>query len=660
MCGIAGFWHPGGLHAAEAHARAWPMAEALQHRGPDDQGIMVDEEAGLILAHRRLAIIDVTREGHQPMRSASGRYAIVFNGELYNFRELRTTLAGRRHVFRGRSDTEVLLAAVEEWGVTNALPQFNGMFAFALWDFQNRTLVLARDRLGEKPLYYGWIGGSFVFASELKALRVYPGFAADIDRDALALFLRHGYIAQPWSIYRGIRKLPPASMLSMQSASQAPEIRCYWSPAAMAESGTRAPLRERARELTDRLEALLADAVRLRMQSDVPLGAFLSGGIDSSAVVALMQRESSKPVCTFSIGFHDQSYDEAGFAARVARHLGTDHTELYVTPADAIAVIPKLPSIYDEPFADSSQIPTFLVSQLARSTVTVSLSGDGGDELFGGYNRYRWAPRLWNTLAIVPFTLRAAAAKRIQRVPLDVWQSLSRSIERMTPSRIRPRTPVLKILKMADWLTAESREDLYRGMNSLWQAPASVVIDGREPLTVITDSRHWARVPDYASWMMYLDMIGYLPDDILVKLDRATMAVSLEGRVPFLDHRVVEFAWQVPQQFKSAAGESKWLLRQVLYRHVPRHLVQRPKMGFATPIGEWLRTSLRDWVEALLSEERLRSEGYFLARPIRRMWDEHLTGRRDWQFCLWNVLMFQSWLETSRADCLVPMSNEVQ
>jgi asparagine synthase (glutamine-hydrolysing) len=651
MCGVTGIFTPGGGASLQALARR--MADTLAHRGPDDSGIWADEAAGVALAHRRLSILDLSPTGHQPMLSASGRYVIVFNGEIYNHLDVRRELGaptalgacgGGACGWRGRSDTETLLAAFEAWGVEKALQTAIGMFAFALWDRETRTLMLARDRLGEKPMYYGWLGSSFVFGSELKAIRAHPGFDGVVDRGALALFLRHAYVPSPHSIYRAIRKLPPATILAVTPESREPRLTPYWSARAVAEMGAAGPIEISDAEAVSTLEDLLKEAVAGQMVADVSLGAFLSGGIDSSTVAALMQAQSPRPVKTFTVGFAEWGYDEAGHAAAVARHLGTDHTDLYVTSVEAQAVIPRLPRIYDEPFADSSQIPTFLVAQLARRHVTVALSGDGGDEVFGGYNRHVWAPSVWRRTRGVPRALRRAVGGLLTSVPPTTLDRAFRLGAGIVPARYRFAEAGDKLHKLAGILALEHPEAIYRDLVSRWRSPERVVRDGVELATTLTDHREWARLPDFERRMMYLDLVTYLPDDILVKVDRAAMSVSLETRVPLLDPRVVEFAWRLPLSQKMRQGQGKWLLRQLLYRHVPRHLVERPKQGFGVPIGAWLRGPLRDWAEALLDEGRVKAEGYFHAAAIRRCWDDHLSGRRNRADELWGVLMFQAWL----------------
>jgi asparagine synthase (glutamine-hydrolysing) len=645
MCGFAGYW--GGVGSADrAEKILGDMATAVRHRGPDDCGVWWDERADLGLAHRRLSILDLSAEGHQPMRSATGRYVIAYNGEVYNFAELRAALVEERKAppFRGHSDTEVMLAAVEAWGVRAAVQRMVGMFAFALWDRQERVLHLVRDRLGIKPLYYGWSGGAFLFGSELKTLRAHPAFAAEIDRGSLALLLRHNYIPGPSTIYRGIRKLQPGTILTLRAPDQEAAPSAFWSAREVAEAGVASQLRGSDAELIDGLHDRVAEAVRLRMIADVPLGAFLSGGIDSSTVVALMQAQSMGPVKTFSIGFRDQGFDEAAHARAVAGHLGTDHTELYVTPDDALQVIPRLPEMYDEPFADSSQIPTFLVSRLAREHVTVSLSGDGGDELFAGYNRYSWGRRLWGGLGWIPRPVRRFGGRALTMVSPESWEGIFATLGPVLPRQMRVRMPGNKIHKLAGVIDAEGPDAMFFRLTSLWQHPSAVVRDAVEPPTAISDRSRWASLPSLTERMMYVDLVSYLPDDILTKVDRASMAVGLEARVPLLDHRLVEYAWRLPMSLKLRDGKTKWALRQVLFRYVPPELIERPKMGFGVPVGSWLREPLRAWAEELLSEGRLREEGFFDPAPVRAVWREHLSGSADREYLLWPVLMFQAWL----------------
>ena len=648
MCGFTGFVTSKRMDSAESILVR--MAEAIVHRGPDDSGVWWDEQSGAGLAHQRLSIVDLSPAGHQPMVSARGRYVIVFNGEIYNHMGLRKVLdKGGALGWCGHSDTETLMAGFDEWGIEATVKQSIGMFAFAVWDKQTRTLTLGRDRMGEKPLYYGWQGFGnervFLFGSELKALKAHPAFSAKVDRGALCLLLRHNYIPAPYSIFQGINKLEPGCLLSVSLAQPEPKVWKYWDTVQVARAGVDRPFTGTADEAVDALEVLTKDAVRQQMMADVPLGAFLSGGIDSSTVVALMQAQSSRPVKSFTIGFNEESYNEAVHAKAVARHLGTEHTELYVTPQQAMEVIPRLPGLYCEPFSDSSQIPTFLVSQLAKQHVTVSLSGDAGDELFCGYNRYQITGKLWHKLALVPAPLRALVAIGITALSPTAWDSLAGIIQ----GRGRYAALGDKLHKGAGVLASTTVDQLYVGMVSHLRNPAEWVIGGQEPPTHLTGLRPELDGLSAVERMMALDAISYLPDDILVKVDRAGMGVSLESRVPFLDHRLVEFAWSLPLTYKLREGQTKWVLRQVLYRHVPRELIDRPKMGFGVPLDDWLRGPLREWAEELLGEARLAKEGYFHPAPVRQIWAEHLSGRRNWMAQLWNVLMFQVWLEANQA-----------
>jgi asparagine synthase (glutamine-hydrolysing) len=652
MCGFAGFLGAAPLQAkGEQHALVKRMTDTIVYRGPDSAGYWCDSERAIALGHRRLSIIDLSPAGHQPMQSPVGRYVIAFNGEIYNHLLMRKELesGGTAPVWRGHSDTETLLAGFDAWGVQGTIERAVGMFAFAVWDRHTGLLTLGRDRIGEKPLYYGWQGRGasavFLFGSELKALRAHPAFENIIDRGALCLQMRHSYIPAPYSIYRGIAKLPPGCLLTVSSRHPEPVLSTYWSGAQQVAAGVAAPFVGTAEQAVDQLEGLLKDAVGAQMAADVPLGAFLSGGVDSSTVVALMQAQSSRPVKTFSIGFYEDGYNEAEYAKAVARHLGTEHTELYVHAEQAQAVIPHLHAMYDEPFSDSSQLPTFLVSQLAKQHVTVSLSGDAGDELFCGYSRYQVTAKLWNTINAAPMPLRKLAARAITGISVDSWNRLARNLAPCLPRSMRFANTGDKLHKGAKVITSATLDALYLGLVSHWDDPASLVIGGAEPPGLSTSATPAFSGLDGIQRMMALDLLTYLPDDILVKVDRAAMNVSLETRVPFLDHRVVEFAWRLPQSVKLRDGVSKWALRQVLYRYVPKALIERPKMGFGVPIGAWLRGPLREWAETLLAEPRLRSEGFFDPAQVRKKWNEHLSGQRNWQYHLWDVLMFQSWLE---------------
>src|SRR5713101_337932 len=641
MCGIAGFWQTkrGTEDPLEILGR---MGALLAHRGPDDSGTFHDGATGIGLAFRRLSILDLSPEGHQPMFSASGRYVIIFNGEVYNYVEVRAEL-GPGH-WRGHSDTEVMLEAFERWGVESAVRRFVGMFAIALWDRQEVKLCLIRDRLGIKPLYYGHVSGDFVFASELKAIRQHPDFDAEVDHDVLALYMRHNYVPSPHCIYKGLHKLRAGHILTLGSAAGQTDSHPFWSAEGVARNGLHSRFDGSDAEAIDQLHTKLMEAVRLRMIADVPLGAFLSGGIDSSTVVALMQAQSSRPVRTFTIGFHEDRYNEATHAKKVAAHLGTDHTELYLTPKDALDVVPLLPSMYDEPFSDSSQIPTYLVSKLARSKVTVSLSGDGGDELFYGYDRYPFTIRLWNSIRIIPSPARKGAARLLQAVPPAGIDVVSRMLRPFLPSRVRMFASGDKAHKFASFLAIGSREAIYLHALSHWN-PSQVVLNSHEPGALQESISELAKVLNIRleEVMMLTDLLNYLPDDILTKVDRASMAVSLEARVPLLDHRVVEFAWRLPRTLKIRHGVGKWILRQVLNKYVPQHLIERPKMGFGVPVDCWLRDPLRDWAEDLLSEKNLAWHGFLNVVPIRKKWREHLSGGRNWQYLLWDVLVFQDW-----------------
>lgn len=646
MCGIVGFWAES---TGESNREiVCSMMERLDHRGPDDEGFWLDKNTGLAMAHKRLSIIDLSSAGHQPMISPCGRYVLTYNGEIYNHHELRDELDKHNCniQWRGHSDTETLLAVLQFWGVEKGLKKLNGMFAFALWDNSERILYIARDRLGEKPLYYGRTGSVFLFGSELKALTEHPSWRGRVDRDSLALYMRYNYVPAPWSIFHGIKKLPPAHYAVIQhDGKEISQAFCYWDVKKIAEEGVgyAADIND-TEDMANALDDLLQEAVGLRMEADVPLGTFLSGGYDSTMVTAQMQKQSSTPVRTFSIGFEEKGYNEADHALAVANQLKTDHTELYVTPAEAQAVIPKLPAIWDEPFADSSQIPTFLVSQLARRHVTVSLSGDGGDELFGGYTRYFIGGRLGSQLTRVPHLIRSIGASALKRFPAQTLNSLGT----LFPGIVNHQALGDKLHKLADVLTVDDGDSFYHGLVSHWKEPERVVLGSKEPETIFHNKEQWPNSLTLVERMMYFDTITYLPDDILTKVDRASMAVSLEARVPLLDHRVVEFAWKLPTSMKMRDGQGKWLFKEVLFRYLPQELMERPKMGFGVPIEYWLRGPLRQWAEELLSEDRLKKQGFFEPKIIRKYWQEHLSGVRRWHYYLWNVLMFQAWLEQYR------------
>jgi len=643
MCGFAGYWGSQ-FSSDEAQRVLQAMGEAIEHRGPDDSGQWFDLTHRLGLSHRRLSIVDLSPAGHQPMHSASSRFVIAFNGEVYNHLKLRTLLEVERPLnWRGHSDTETLLACFEQWGIQRTLQQCIGMFALAVWDSLEQSLTLTRDRLGEKPLYFGWQQGVLVFGSELKALRKHSAFCAPIQRNALALYLRHNYIPAPYTIYQGIEKLQPGTLITFDQQNPKGRTETYWSASEVAIKGRQKPFMGSAEQAVTALDDLLSDAIGQQMVADVSLGAFLSGGVDSSTVVALMQSQSKRPVKTFSIGFNEAQFNEAEHAKAVAKHLGTDHTELYVTPEDCLAVIPKLGAMYDEPFADSSQIPTFLVSQLAKSQVTVSLSGDAGDELFAGYNRYHIANKVWSKVEKLPTMVRRGLAASLTSVSPSTWNSLYSPVARLAPAKAI-RNIGDKLHKGASVLHCQSIEDVYINLVSHWHQPERMVLNSVEPMTRLTDPNMRQLLKNPIEQMMLLDQISYLPDDILVKVDRAGMAVSLEGRVPFLDHRVVEFAWQLPLEYKLRDGQTKWCLRQVLYKHVPKSLIERPKMGFGVPIDSWLRGPLREWASDLLDPVVLKQQGFFDDIAVQQMWAEHLSGRLNWQYHLWDILMFQAWL----------------
>ncbi len=647
MCGIAGFVDLS-RRSLPVQLEEWAggMARAIAHRGPDNAGTWSDASFGVGFGHRRLSILDLSKEGSQPMLSASGRFCMVYNGEVYNFKQIRWELEDLGHGFRGNSDTEVILAAISQWGLSDALRRFRGIFAFALWDRQERVLHLVRDPLGVKPLYYSFLDDFILFGSELKALRAHPAFPGRIDREALALFLRLGYIESPYSIYEGVRKLPPGGVLSipLEKDPKAAKPERYWRPA----QAVAAPFPGSDEEAADELERLLKESVSMQMVADVPVGAFLSGGIDSSLVAALMQMSASRPVRTFTIGFKEAAYNEADYAESIARHLGCDHTGMTLSPGEAREAIPRISGIFDEPFADVSQIPTFLVSQLARRQVTVSLSGDGGDELFGGYTKYLWGRRIWAGARTMPFPLRNLMGRALQAVPERLIDGAFSRLRPFLPGKQR-RGRMGELFGKAGRIFAGASKSLaYRNLSSVWLNPGEAALGAREPGGIMLDRECWPDSRDFAEWMMRMDIEGYLPDDILVKLDRASMAVSLEGRVPLLDQKVAEFALALPVNMKVRRGTGKWLLRQVAFRHVPERLLDRPKMGFGVPIGEWLRGPLKDWAEDSLSETRLRKEGFLDPSLVGEKWRQHKAGGRNWQHQLWAVLMFQSWLESSK------------
>lgn len=631
MCGIAGFLQRTAEVDEPLERLAQTMADTLTHRGPDDSGTWADSAAGIALGHRRLSIIDLSAAGHQPMLSANGRFVVSYNGEIYNHVDLRKELESQGSVFRGHSDTEVIVEGFAQWGIPETLSRIIGMFALAVWDRETRSLTLIRDRLGIKPLYWGQFGGTFVFGSELRAIRAHPRAVTSINRAAVVDLVRHGYVTGGHSIYNEVQRVPPGSMLTITAEGTSTASR-YWTVQATAPDSDEAP--EAVRE---RIEALLGDAVKRRMVADVPLGAFLSGGVDSSAITALMQSQSSRPIKTFTVGFGQQDYDEAAHAREVSSHLGTDHTEIRFDADEGAALIPRLPEMYDEPFADSSQIPTFLVSQVARRDVTVALSGDGGDEVFAGYTRHQLASR-WSRISSMPSPLRRALGGALRSVSPATLDRLMQVL----PSNRRPPQAGMRLHKLGAVLGASSLQSVYDNLTSYGD---HFVLDADSPR-----ARADERVTgDPVLWMQTRDLNGYLPDDVLTKVDRASMAVGLEVRVPILDHRVVEALWALPSNLKIRDGTSKWLLREILYRHVPRALFDRPKQGFAVPVTRWLRGPLRDWAETQLSADRLKREGIFDATTVQKLWSAHLAGRVDHSGALWATLMFQAWHEHMRA-----------
>jgi len=646
MCGFAGAFDPD-TEAAAWTARLGAMAAALRHRGPDDEGLWHDAKAGVGLAFRRLAIVDLSAAGHQPMVSASGRYVIAYNGEVYNFRALSAELSAAGAVFRGHSDTEVMLAAFEAWGIKNALTRFVGMFACAVWDTNLRQLHLVRDRMGIKPLYWGWSRGVLLFGSELTALRRHPAFEARLDRDAVASFLRFNYVPAPHAIFEGFHKLEPGCIRTFDLAAGAKggegRLEAFWTLAEVARQGMASPFTGDDREAIDELERRLTESVVLRMIADVPLGAFLSGGVDSSLVVALMQSSSSSKVRTFTVGFEEKEYDESPSAREIAARLGTEHTERIVTAGEAKATVPRIAALFDEPFADSSQVPTLLVSELARAHVTVSLSGDGGDELFAGYKRYALFEALRRTVGRVPQGARRTLASVLTRIPVGPANRLFAFADPWLKQYGSGAAAGDKLRKLGELLALPDDQALYVQLLSHWKEPGKLVAGATERPRLADVAPRPAAFSDSIQPLMFDDMLAYLPDDILVKVDRTSMSVGLEARVPILDHRVVELAWSLPRAFKVRNGEAKWALKQVLARHLPPELTDRPKMGFGLPIDVWLRGPLRTWAEDLLSESRLKRDGLLDPAPILSKWREHQTGKRNWHYYLWDVLVLQAW-----------------
>lgn len=643
MCGIAGFLEPlSGRRDSNLNKIARVMGEAIRYRGPDAGGAWADETHGIAFAHRRLSIVDLSSAGNQPMASSCGRFMMVYNGEIYNTEDIRGDLiAAGRSVFRGHSDTEVILEAFAVWGIRPTIERLMGMFACAIWDRESKELTLIRDRLGIKPLYWSIQNGRLIFGSELKALYAHPDWKANKDKNALASFLRHNYIPAPHTVYQEVQKLEPGCILTIDGKLQSePEIERYWSMKSVVLTGRQNPFNGSDTDAVNALEDLLSDAIERRMVADVPLGAFLSGGIDSSLVVALMQKNSKQKVKTFSIGFYEEGYNEAQHAAAVAKHLGTEHTELYVSSDEALKVIPKLADMYDEPFSDSSQIPTYLVSAMTRKHVTVALSGDGGDELFAGYNRYFQSKKMGGLIGSLPMWMRRGGANLINSFSPAFWDG----IFQMVPESKRPRQAGDKMHKLASVL-CEDEDGFYRRLISHWENTGEIIPGSQEYKGLVWDSNNKIIAPDIIDRMRYLDTCTYLPDDILTKVDRASMSVGLEARVPLLDHRVVEFAWSLPQSMLVRNGQGKWPLRQVLYRHVPQSIIDRPKMGFGIPIDSWLRGPLKEWAEDLLNPQSIKKYGILSHEPVWQKWQEHQSGERNWQYYLWDILMLQAWCE---------------
>ncbi|CAM8408435.1 AsnB Asparagine synthase (glutamine-hydrolyzing) [Candidatus Methylopumilus universalis] len=643
MCGIAGFFTKSPDQSLDSSVLK--MVNTLSRRGPDDLGTWVDATLGIAMGHRRLSIVDISSAGHQPMTSECGRYVIVFNGEIYNHLELRQFFS--HFLWRSQCDTETLLVCFAAWGVEKTLSKLVGMFAFAIWDNHEKTLTLARDRLGEKPLFYGWNGNNFFFGSELKAIAAHSNWEGKINLNALKYYLQYGYVPAPMSIWLGIKKLLPGSYLKISPKDSDGKLSppsFYWKITDHFNCSGSKELDENF--AIDELDFLLRRSVLAQMHADVPSGAFLSGGVDSSSIVALMQEQSKTPVKTFTIGFDVQGYDEAAYAGLIAKHLGTDHKELYVSSQKIMEVIPELPCMYDEPFGDVSQIPTFLISKMAKESVAVSLSGDGADELFGGYNRYFLGPAIWNRMKYFSPILRNMLASSIFSISPNRWDL----INRLLPKRLQQPMLGDRIHKFASILSAKNMDDIYTYLASQERNPESLIIHSDK---YDDDSTPWAQAEmkyfkdsNFANSMMCNDLISYLTDDILCKVDRASMYASLEVRAPYLDHRLVEFALKLPINLKIRNGESKWLLRKVLYRYVPKSLIERPKQGFSVPIDLWLKGPLRDWAEDLLNESEIKKDGYLNFSLIKQRWSEHLSGRRNWQYWLWNILMFQAWNRT--------------
>ncbi|MBH10730.1 MAG: asparagine synthase (glutamine-hydrolyzing) [Candidatus Marinimicrobia bacterium] len=649
MCGITGYvggeWL-NGLEGAKHQLKL--MSETIKHRGPDSSGFWLDQDCGIAFAHRRLSIIDLSDNGKQPMFSSSKRFVILFNGEIYNHLSLRSELEKENCApdWNGHSDTETILAYIENHGFKKTLEKCVGMFAIVLFDREKKHLYMARDRMGEKPLYYGWQKGVFLFGSELKSLQKHISFENKIDRDAIALYLKYNYVPSPFSIFKRISKVPAGTFikLNIKQKDFRPNEKInpinYWSLENVASKGIMNPIKENNLAIKN-LKKLLKVSIKDQMIADVPIGAFLSGGIDSSLIAAIMQELSNKSIKTFTIGFHEKGFNEAEYAKAIANHLKTDHTELYVEPNDAMNIIPKLPHLYDEPFSDSSQIPTFLISEMTRKYVTVSLSGDGGDEVFGGYNRYLWNNNFHERTKKIPYYLKNNFAALIKKISPMTWDRIMASFNFMTPSTLEAVRKGEKIHKLAEVLTAKDYSEIYNRLISQWQKPSKLIKSDLDINNIQNNALFLDN--DFRFMMMFNDSTQYLPDDILVKLDRAAMSVSLETRIPYLDHRIIEYSWRLPLSMKIKGGKGKWVLRKILNEYIPKNLIDRPKMGFGVPIDYWLRGPLRDWAEDLLDETKIKNEGFFNVSPIAKKWKEHKQETNNWQHHLWNILMFQSW-----------------